>query len=272
LSCPTDDLVLRLEGVAFRRGDAVALESVDWTVRRGEHWAVLGPNGSGKTTLIMVATGYLPSSSGRTFLIDGYISQIVLPQTRLKVGLVSAALSDRMLTGRAKTTGLEVVLSGTHASLGLYSRPTEGELDQAHKVMDRLGITDLRERAYGVMSTGQRQLCLVGRCYMAHSALIILDEPCAGLDLAVRERLLAAVQHACLEHPGVPHVLVTHHPEEVVPAVSHVLLLHGGRVVASGPKDDVLTEQNLEATFALPLRIVRDGGRTWIIPRAEPAG
>jgi iron complex transport system ATP-binding protein len=272
VSSRAGDPVVSLEGVTFRRGEAVALEGVDWTVRHGEHWAVLGPNGSGKTTLIMVATGYLPSSSGRTYLIDGYISQIVLPQTRLKVGLVSAALSDRMLTGRAKTTGLEVVLSGRHGSLGLYSRPTGDDLDQAGGIMDRLGIAELRDKSYGLMSTGQRQLCLVGRCYMAHSELIILDEPCAGLDLAVRERLLAAVERACRERPDVPHVLVTHHPEEIVPAVSHVLLLHEGRVVASGRKREVLTERNLEATFGLPLRVVHDGRRIWIIPQAGPAG
>jgi iron complex transport system ATP-binding protein len=173
-----------------------------------------------------------------------------------------------MLTGRAKTTGREVVLSGRHASLGLYSRPSADELEQAEAIMDRLAIGDLRDKPYGLMSTGQRQLCLVGRCYMAHSELIILDEPCAGLDLAVRERLLAAVERACRERPDVPHVLVTHHPEEIVPAVSHVLLLHEGRIVASGPKEDVLTERNLEATFGLPLRVVHDAGRIWIIPRA----
>jgi iron complex transport system ATP-binding protein len=259
--------ILALEDIAFWRAETRVLDGISWTVREGEHWAMLGPNGSGKTTAIMIATGYVPSSRGRVFLVDGYISEIVLPRARLKVGLVSAALTDTMLRHRERTKGLEAVLSGKYASLGLYSRPTADELARARALMDRLGIAHLADRKFSIMSTGQRQLCLIARSYMADAELIILDEPCAGLDIARRERLLAGIGQACAENPHVPHVLVTHHPEEIVPAITHVLLISAGRVVACGPKDEVLTEENLERTFGLPLRLVRERGRLWMIPR-----
>ena len=264
-----DRIVLSVEDVTFRRDEAHALRGVSWCVRAGEHWAVLGPNGAGKTTLIMIATGYQPASTGRVFLLDGYVSEIVLPRVRERVALVSAALSDVMLQHRGDTTGLEVVLSGRYASLGYYVRPQPEELEKARQIVRRMGIEHLADVKYNRMSTGQRQRCLIARSYMADCELAILDEPCAGLDVAAREDLLAGFAAACRERPDVPRVLVTHHPEEIVPGITHVLLLRGGQAVAQGAKNDVMTEQNLEATFGIPLRLVRERGRTWVIPRAS---
>jgi len=260
------DCVLGLESISFRRADARILRGITWRVRAGEHWAVLGPNGSGKTTLMMIATGYLPSSGGRTFLVEGYISEIVLPLVREKVGFVSAALSEAMVRNFGATTGLRVVLSGRYGSLGLYRRPEAQDVEDALELMNRFGIRELADARFGYMSTGQRQMCLIARSQMARSALVILDEPCAGLDLARREHLLAAIDEGCRERPHVPQVLVTHHPQEIVPAITHVLLLRDGRAVAQGKKDAVLTDANLEATFGLPLRVIRERQRVWVIP------
>ncbi|MHC4592389.1 MAG: ABC transporter ATP-binding protein [Planctomycetota bacterium] len=259
--------LLSVEDVSFRRGDTRVLHGISWRVSAGEHWAVLGPNGSGKTTLAMIATGYVPSSGGRVFLVDGYISDVVLPAVREKVGLVSAALTDVMLRHRGRTTGLEAVLSGQYASLGLYRRPTAAELAKARRIIRRFGIEHLADAPFSLMSTGQRQRCLVARCYMAESELVILDEPCAGLDTGAREGLLSGLEQACQKRPDVPQVLVTHHVEEIVPSITHVLLLRDGRTVAQGPKDDVLNEANLEATFGLPLEVIRNNGRFWALPR-----
>ncbi len=259
--------VISLEGVSFRRGDARVLHDIDWCVRAGEQWAVLGPNGAGKTTLVMIATGYVPSSAGRVYLLEGYISRIVLPRVRERVGLVSGALTDAMLKHRGSTTGLEVVLSGRYASLGYYQRPTPDELRRARAIIEQLDIGHLAEKTFGLMSTGQRQICLIARCHMAHSEVVILDEPCAGLDIATREGLLAGLERACRDEPDVPQVLVTHHPEEIMPGVTHVLLLREGRVVAQGPKAGVLTEENLTATFGLPVEVIQKDARVWVVPR-----
>ena len=83
----------------------------------------------------------------------------------------------------------------------------------------------------------------------------------------MRERVLSAIEKACHDDAGTPHVLVTHHPEEIMPCISHVLLLRGGRIVARGRREDVLTEGNLSAAYGLPLHVMQHGGRTWVVPR-----
>ncbi len=274
MSCAMNDTanvksraLLQLEGVSFQRDGVRPLKPIDWRVRAGEQWAVLGPNGSGKTTLMMIAAGYLPSSAGRTYLLEGWMSEIELPRVRQRVAFASAALHDQMLKHYAHTTGLRMVLSGRYASLGLYARPDGAALAEAQAIMRRLRIQELADREFGVMSTGQRQRCLIGRSWMAQAELVILDEPCAGLDIAGREQLLVELEAQCRKRPDVPHVLVTHHLHEIVPNITHVLLVREGETIVQGTKDDVLTAENLSVTFDLPLHLVRQDGRVWALPK-----
>jgi iron complex transport system ATP-binding protein len=262
------DLVLHMQDIHFRRGGAHILRGVDWEVRRGQHWAVLGPNGSGKTTLVMIATGYLPSSRGRVYLIEGHISEIVLPEVRKRIGVVSNALSDVMLTHHDRTTGLKIALSGRQASLGLYRPPTRQDMADARAALDELGAGHLADKPYRTMSTGERQVCMVARCHMARADLVILDEPCVGLDVAAREAVLGVLDRACRAPGAPPHVLVTHHAEEIVPGITDVLLLGEGRAVACGSRQDVLCETHLSEAFGLPLEVQTDAGRTWVRPAA----
>jgi iron complex transport system ATP-binding protein len=217
---------------------------------------------------MMIATGYLPSSRGRVYLIQGHISEIVLPEVRKRIGIVSNALSDAMLTRHDRTTGLRMALSGRQASLGLYERPTQQDLADAHSTLSGLGAGHLADKPYRTMSTGERQICMVARCQMARADLVILDEPCVGLDVAAREAVLAALERACARPDAPPHVLVTHHAEEVVPGMGHVLLLRGGRAVACGPREDVLRTDHLSEAFGLSLQVENDAGRTWVRPSA----
>jgi iron complex transport system ATP-binding protein len=257
-----------MQNIHFRRGEAHILRGVDWEVRTGQHWAVLGPNGSGKTTLMMIATGYLPSSRGRVYLVEGHISEIVLPQVRKRVGVVSNALSDAMLERHGRTKGLKVALSGRQASLGLYQKPTPDEIADARAALDALGALHLADKPYRTMSTGERQVCMVARCHMARADLVILDEPCVGLDVAAREAVLGVLKRACRRPQAPPHILVTHHTEEVVPGITHVLLLGRGRPLACGRREDVLRQALLSEAFGLPLRVENDAGRTWVRPTA----
>lgn len=266
-----DTVRLQLDSIHYRRAERHILKGIDWRVREGEHWAVVGPNGCGKTSLMMVATGYEPSSAGEVYLVSGYIREITLPAVRREVGFVSSQLTEVMAQHRRAATGLETVLSGRYASLGIYERPTPAALAEARRTLRRLGAAHLEDVPFGKMSTGQRQICLIGRCFMARSKLMILDEPCAGLDLATREVVLRALSAACARRPNRPVVLITHHPEEIMPAITHVLLMRDGRAIAQGPKDAVLTHASLEAAYGLPLRVVRQDGRVWIVPRGGKA-
>ena len=173
-------LRLSMEGIEYRRGEAHILKGISWRVAAGEHWSVLGPNGSGKTSLMMIATGYEPASRGDVFLIEGDIGQIVLPDVRKKIGFVSSQLTDIMVQHRPRVTGLETALSGRHASLGLYEKPSARAVRDARRALAELGASHLAEVPFSKMSTGQRQICLIARCCMTRSRLVILDEPAPG--------------------------------------------------------------------------------------------
>ncbi len=261
-----NDAKLILENLHYRRGEKKILSGIDWTVREGEHWAILGRNGSGKTTMMMIATGYEPSSLGRVYLVDGWQRELSLQETRKKIGLVSSTLSDHLVRWRDTTTGLEIVLSGLDAMLGPYRRFDRRRAEQGRELLAKLGGEHLADQIFKTMSSGERQTCLIARCYTAQSELIILDEPCAGLDFVNRERLLATIDNGCREHPDIPQILITHHPEEIVPGITHVLMIREGSVIAQGPKEETLNEENLTKTYGVPLNAVHRDGRVWILP------
>jgi len=258
--------ILVFENLHYWRGDKKILNGIDWTVRRGEQWAVLGRNGSGKTTLVMIAMGYEPSSLGRVYLVEGWQGQLALQETRKKIGFVSARLSDYLVRWQESTTGLEVVLSGLDAWLGPYPRIDRSRAEEGRAILKRLGGEHLADQIFKTMSSGERQTCLIARSYTARSELIILDEPCAGLDFVNRERLLSTIDTGCREHPSIPQILITHHPEEIVSGITHVLMIRDGSVVALGPKQETLNEENLTKTYGVPLRAVHQDGRVWILP------
>ena len=260
------ELRLCFENTHFWRDGKKVLRDISCQVRVGEHWAILGPNGSGKTTLMKIAVGYEPSSLGRVFLVEGWLSRISLPEVRTKVGFVSSALIDHLVRWSPDATGLEIVLSGKYAVVGAVRNAPTPEKERARDLLRRFGMGRLEEIPFRILSTGERQVCLVARSYMSESELVILDEPCAGLDLAAREIVLGALDTACRERPHVPQVLITHHPEEIVPSITHVLLLKEGEVVAQGPKEEVLNQSNLSATYGISLGVVRKDGRVWAIP------
>jgi iron complex transport system ATP-binding protein len=255
---------LILKDVQLWRGDTIVLQDINWHVQPAEHWAILGANGSGKTSLIMAISGYLPFSRGKIFLIDGWIGKINLPEQRKRIGIVSQSLTDYIAKNIPQITALELILSGLFGSLRLVDEVTEEQRQRARQILAELGHVELAMKPLSLLSTGERQTCMLGRSKMARSELVLLDEPCAGLDLGARERFLASVE-AMIDSAHAPTlVFVTHHPEEIVSGISHVLLMRDGAVVAAGPKAEVMTSTLLSQTFDFPLRVMADNGRYWV--------
>jgi iron complex transport system ATP-binding protein len=257
---------LQMDQVSLRRGEQWILKNISWEVKQGEHWAILGGNGSGKTTLMRIATGYLGASQGRVFLLEGWINQIILPEVRKKIGFVSSTLSDHLFRWWSQVPGLEVVLSGQEAVIGAYTRSTHEQKQKAQELLQSFGMEYLATRPFGLMSSGERQICLIARARFAQNQLLILDEPCAGLDLSAREQVLRVISHHCGLFTTEPTLLITHHPEEIVPGITHVLLLKNGTVLAAGLREKVLIPHFLSETYEIPLRVIHENGRVWVIP------
>ncbi len=246
--------VLAVEGLRIVRGKDRILDDVSWRVERGEHWVILGANGSGKTSLLSALTAYLTPSAGTVEVLGSTYGKTDWRELRKHVGLVSSSI--RQMIGDA-VTGLEVVASGRDATLNPWGRLPAAARVRALTILRRVEAVPLASRPWAILSQGERQRVLIGRALMAAPPLLILDEPCAGLDPLAREGFVQFLQRLGTRRNAPALVLVTHHVEEIAPVFTHALLLRAGRVLASGPKESTLTTRHLTAAFGAPARLRR---------------
>src|ERR1700676_1770496 len=252
-----DRAVIEVSGVRIER-DATIIERVDWRVERGENWAILGANGSGKTSLLRALTGYLPPTEGRIRVLGETYGRSDWRALRTRIGLVSSSVHQMMDDGE---TALKAVVSGRYAQIGHWGELIARDRRAAAAILARVEARSLSDRRWAYLSQGERQRVLIGRALMAAPRLLILDEPCAGLDPVAREHFLQFLGRLARTRRAPAMVLVTHHVEEVVPIFSHVLILKSGRVLASGPRARVLTSRILSEAFDAPVRLARVRGR-----------
>ncbi len=252
--------VLDLRDVELALNHNMILRDISWEVQAGQHWAVLGANGSGKTSLLRVVTGYLWPSGGRVEVLGSLFGQVDLRQLRRRIGLVSSALGEMIRRGQ---TARQIVLSGAFASTGLFDAADADQQARADELLASLGCARLTGHLYGTLSLGEQQRVLIARALMPRPELLLIDEPCAGLDLPGREILLETIDALAAEGGHTTLVMVTHHIEEITPRFTHVLILKAGKVLAAGPKDEVLTDANLKAAFDLNVELDRRHGRYW---------
>lgn len=250
-----------LQGVTVRRDGVPVLDGIDWQVRRGERWVVLGPNGSGKTTMLQVAGARLWPTSGRVEVLGAVLGRVDVRTLRPRVALVSGAVTRQL---RTDVTAREVVASGRYGALETWWH-TYGtaEWARADHLLAQGGVEEIAERSFGVISEGERQQVLLARALMSDPELLLLDEPFAGLDLGARERLLLRLRTLAEDAGSLPVVLVTHHCEEIPPGFTHAGLMRAGRLVAAGPLDDVITSQHVSACFDIPVSVGCTDERWW---------
>lgn len=251
--------ILHFDNVTVSRGEKNILDSVDWSVADGERWVILGPNGAGKTTMMQLASAYLHPSSGTVHILGERLGRVDVFELRPRIGISSASLADR-ISGAERV--MDVVLTAAYGMTGRW-RETYEELDEsrARDLLAAFGVADLAERRFGTLSEGERKRVQIARSLMTDPELLILDEPGAGLDLGGREELVAALDELAGDPASPVLILITHHVEEIPPGFTHALLLREGGIVAAGEIDEVMTPQNLSATFGVELMVTRAKGR-----------
>jgi len=251
--------VLQFAGVTVRRGAATLLSELDWTVEEDERWVVLGPNGAGKTTLMQVASAQLHPSDGVAGILGEVLGAVDVFELRPRIGLTSAALAERI---PRQELVQDVVVSASYSVVGRW-REHYDELDhrRAAELMGELGVARLADRTFGTLSEGERKRVQIARALMTDPELLLLDEPAAGLDLGGREDLVSTLAVLAMDGVAPAIVLVSHHVEEIPPGFTHALMLREGRAVVAGPLEQVMTEENLSATFGMPLVLQHQAGR-----------
>jgi len=253
---PTAILDIRRLGIV--RDGVKILRDVSWRVEAGQHWVILGANGSGKTSLLSALTGYFTPTAGDIELLGQRYGESDWRALRTKVGIVSSSVRQMMAESEP---ALDTVASGKYAMIDFWGTPNRGDRLKAARILKQVECGYLAGRAWSVLSQGERQRVLIGRAMMAEPSLLILDEPCAGLDPIARESFLEFISRLAKRPKAPTLVLVTHHVEEITPVFTHALLLRGGRVMAAGRIRNVLTRENVSATFGGPVKLQRVRGR-----------
>jgi iron complex transport system ATP-binding protein len=261
--------LIDIQRATIWRGNTCVFRDFSLSIPQHEQVAILGPNGAGKTTLLKLVNReiYPVVSDGSWVRILGRNDWNVW-DLRSHIGLVSQDLQNRY---RGTASGLQVVVSGFLSSVGVHGllarRITPAQVSKARDSMVELGVGDLADTPLANMSTGQQRRCLLARALVHEPHTLILDEPTAGLDLAASFEYLARMRE--LVRSGKNIVLVTHAVHEIPPAISRVILLRDGSIVADGPRDAVLTRSNLEAAFGVALRVREIDGYYFVYPRAD---
>jgi iron complex transport system ATP-binding protein len=257
--------VLELSDAIVVKGGVRVLDGLTLTIRDGQHTAILGPNGAGKTTLINLLTredyALARPDGDPPVKIFGQATWDVF-ELRTRLGIVTADLQQRFVEGHSvgRITGEEAVLSGFFATRGflLYATVTGAMRRSAAGALARAEATGLAKKTLNEMSTGEARRVLIARALVTSPRALVLDEPAAGLDLVARHRFMESIGR--LAEEGTTIVLVTHHVEEIIPAIEQVVLLQGGRVAVAGPKPAILTSAHVSAVFGAPVSVEESGG------------
>lgn len=257
--------VVSLSDVSLVLDGRRVLTHVDWEVMPGQNWVVIGPNGAGKTSLLSIIDGYRWPSSGRVSVLGKRFGESDLRELRTETGLVSSYL-DWMVSGDEKV--IELVVSGKFGSVRVWRKFAKGDVEKARSHLAAVGCLEHSGKTLSELSQGERQRVAIARAMMADPRLVILDEPCEGLDIASRESFLEGLAPLLSDKGGPTFIEVTHRTEDIPPGFTHALLLRDGRIVASGEIGSTLTSANLSRCLGTEIELKGWRGRYYMVAAA----
>ncbi len=255
-----DDLLV-IDQASVMQGERRVLDRLSLRIARGQHTAILGPNGSGKSTLVkLIARQLYPlekKDGGASVRIFGR-DRWAVSELRSLLGIVSPAV-QLDYTSDTPVEVFDAVVSGFFAARGVarHHEVTAVMRASAAEALAQIGATSLVGRDMASLSTGEARRVLIARALVHRPRALLLDEPCAGLDMASRRQFLEALR--VLARGGTTLLLVTHHVEEILPEIEQVVLLRGGRVFRHGGKTEMLGDAILSETFGMPIHVTRHG-------------
>jgi iron complex transport system ATP-binding protein len=250
-----------LEGHKLTIGyqDRVVGAGLDVKLEKGEVLALLGPNGGGKTTLLKTLLGLLTPKAGEVRLDGAALSSHTV---RERARLIAYVPQTHVATFAFSVE--TVVLMGRTAHGDLFARPTSKDRMVAATMLDRLGIAQLAQRPYTLISGGERQLALLARALAQEPQFIVLDEPTANLDFGNQGKVMREIR--ALASSGLGVLFTTHDPNHALRTADRAYLLRGGERIAEGPVKQILTRERLEALYGAPVQMITDASGTAFVP------
>ena len=253
--------ILSYKNISFRRDGREILKNINWEIKKGENWALLGLNGSGKSTLLSMIPAYTFATSGEVSVFEKKFGTCIWAEVKEKVGFVSSSLNTFSDSLNNQTLN-NIVLWGKYNSIGIYQEITQKDREKANNIIKDFKLSHLKLNKYITLSQGEQRKTLLARAFMNEPSLLILDEPCSGLDIRAREIFLKTLEES---KSDIPFIYVTHQIEEIIPSITHVAILDNGEIVSQGNKFKVLTEENLSKLYGIDLKIEWSNNRPWLI-------
>jgi iron complex transport system ATP-binding protein len=249
---------LQLSHVNVARGENVVLHDVNLSVNAGEHIAILGPNGCGKSTLIKTITcECYPIVQSETEVKIFGRSRWDLTELKKRLGVVSTELPGKQTL---TTTGRDAVLTGFFSSSTLWPNLTVTDEMRARtdEVLALIDAEPFRDKLVGHMSAGQQRRIMIGRALVASSQMLLLDEPSNALDIAAQQELRSLMRRLAQQGTGI--LLITHHVSDIIPEIDRILMMKEGRIIADGPKAELLTAPALSDLFRTEIHLTEKDG------------
>jgi len=235
--------------LSVKVGHRYILRDVNWTVKKGERWVVFGMNGCGKTTLLSIVAGFKFQTEGKLEIFGEPYNNDNILNFRKKIGWVSASFYDKVYT---KESVLDIVLSGKFGTMGLRGGVEDVDIQLAKQLLKEFSLSDKQNRSFATLSKGERQNVLIARALFSKPEVLILDEPCTGLDLYNREHLFSTIRDLA-QKSDITIVYVTHYVDEVLDIFDHALFLRQGMVLGLGSIEEMFTSQNMTKLIEYPV-------------------
>lgn len=249
-----NDVLIKVTQLSCKVGNRHLLNQINWTVHKGEQWIIFGMNGSGKTTLLSIIAGYRNYTKGKVELFGESITAENILRLRKRIGWVSSSFFDSYYKNESV---LEIVLAGKTGTLGLEFSINEADVQRAKALLRQVHLEDKCNMPFCTLSKGERQNILLVRALFNKPEILILDEPCSGLDIVAKERVLKMVQEIT-QRTETTIVYVTHYPEEILDIFTNVMLLKKGKIFLQGDKEECFCSEKISAFLEENVTVDKD--------------
>ncbi len=256
--------IINFKNINVGYDEKIILQNLNLTIKKGEHWAILGANGSGKSTLIKLIQSEIHPRFNKNSTKELFgKSQYSLFELREKIGVISNDLHNYFHDKVPFLTGYEIVQSGFYSAFGIFKHQdfTEDQHNKIFETLEFLEIKHLKDKKASTMSTGELRKCVIARAFIHKPEAFILDEPTVGLDIKAQINFLKMLQKIA-KHSSI--ILVTHHLEEIFEDINNIALIYENTIYKSGLKEEILTSENLSTIFDIKLKINKKHNRYFV--------